>query len=406
MDKIILHIDMNSYFASVEQQANPFLRGKPVGVCAYLSNNGCIIASSIEAKRLGIKTGCRAKEARAIYPNIVLVENDPAKYRSITKKIFRILNRYTDKIELYSIDEAFLDLTGYLKNFDEVKQKAREIQKNIKREVGEWLGTSVGISYTKFLAKLASDYTSPNSILVLKPVDLDNFLSRINLTDIWGINVRLAVRLNSLGIINPLDLKNYPVANLMQSLGKIGYYLWANLNGIELGDVQKAPEPKSIGHSYCLPRITNDTSYHRQIFMKLCEKTGRRLRDKNLTADGLDVHWRYAGGDGYGTQRRLKRSIFNSADIFRETNKLFQEYYNQRPVTMLAVTVFLLHSPSQQLMLFQSKNQINSSLTQALDCINNLYGEYSIFWGTMWGTGKNAPDRIGFRKTVSAESDD
>src|SRR3989338_11450 len=113
MDRVILHIDMNSYFASVEQQANPFFRGKPVGVCAYLSPNGCIIASSIEAKKLGIKTGMRVREAQTIYPKIILEENEPAKYRSVTEKIFSILSQYTDRMEPYSIDEAFLDLTGW-----------------------------------------------------------------------------------------------------------------------------------------------------------------------------------------------------------------------------------------------------------------------------------------------------
>ncbi|MFH1822438.1 MAG: DNA polymerase IV, partial [Patescibacteria group bacterium] len=109
--KIILHIDMNSYFASVEQQANPFLRGKPVGVCAYLSPGGCIIASSMEAKAKGIKTGMRVSQALEIDKKVVLLENEPAKYRSTTEKIFKILKSYTDRVEPYSIDEAFLDLT-------------------------------------------------------------------------------------------------------------------------------------------------------------------------------------------------------------------------------------------------------------------------------------------------------
>src|SRR3989344_7789183 len=112
MDKIILHIDMNSYFASVEQQANPFFRGKPLAVCAYLSPKGCILASSMEAKKLGIKTGMRVYDAQKIYPNLIVLENEPAKYRSVTEKIFRILSEYTDRMEPYSIDEAFLDLTN------------------------------------------------------------------------------------------------------------------------------------------------------------------------------------------------------------------------------------------------------------------------------------------------------
>ncbi|MDD5342724.1 MAG: DNA polymerase IV [Patescibacteria group bacterium] len=400
MNRIILHIDMNSYFASVEQQANPFLRGKPVGVCAYLSDNGCIIASSIEAKKIGIKVGLRVKDARQIYPNIFLVQNDPAKYRSTTEKIFGILNRYTDEIEPYSIDEAFLDLTGHVATFTEARRLAERIQREISTEVGEWLKASVGISFTRFLAKLGSDAADKGGILVLTPESLPELYSRLELTDIWGINTRLEARLNALGIFSPLQLQDYPVANLMQSLGKMGYYLWANLNGIELGGLQKPATPKSIGHSYCLPRITGDISYHRKILMKLCEKTGRRLRETGLLATGLGAYWRYQNSGGYSTQRKLPLAINDSAAIFREALKLFCRYSNRRPITMLAIAVFNLYPPSGQLSLFPNSHLFSPALTQALDEINDHYGEYSVFWGSMWDTTKNSPDRIGFRKTL------
>ncbi len=146
---------MNSYFATVEQQANPFWRGKPVGVCAYLSANGCIIASSIEAKELGIKTGCLVKEARRIYPDIILVENQPDKYRWVTGQIFQILRQHSDKVEPYSIDESFVELTGYVKDYQGAKEMAKQIQQEIKDQVGEWLKCSIGLSYTRYLAKLA-----------------------------------------------------------------------------------------------------------------------------------------------------------------------------------------------------------------------------------------------------------
>ncbi|MBU0706781.1 DNA polymerase IV [Patescibacteria group bacterium] len=405
LKSIILHIDMNSYFASVEQQANPFLRGRPVGVCAYLSDNGCIIASSIEAKEVGIKVGLRVKDARAIDPDIVIIQNDPAKYRSTTKKIFSILNRYTDDIEPYSIDEAFLDLTGHVKNLNEAHQKAQEIQTSIKRDVGEWLGASVGISFTRFLAKLASDCTGPNSILLLPKRKLAEFYESIELTDIWGINTRMEVRLNHLGIYTPTDLHDYPVANLMQSLGKMGYHFWANLNGVELTGLQKPSTPKSIGHSYCLPRKTSDNSYHRKILMKLCEKTGRRLRHNKLEARGLGLYWRYIQG-GYSTHKTLPYPINDSAKIFGEVMKLFHQNYQRYPITMLAVSVFRLQPPSGQLALFPTENKIETpDLVKALDQINNVYGEHSIFWGTMWDTTKNSPDRIGFRKTVASKWD-
>ncbi len=224
--KIIMHIDMNSYFASVEQQANLFLRGRPVGVCAYLSPGGCIIASSMEAKAKGVKTGCRVRDAKVLCPEIFLIENEPAKYRSTTEKIFAIFEEYTDRVEHYSIDEAFLDLTGWAneriiairhpevfcsvipakagiqeedaqRHFSalswiphhpslpirSVRDDSREegqdvfywakvtaliIRERIKIEVGEWMDCSIGISYTKFLAKFASDIADKKSVLVIR----------------------------------------------------------------------------------------------------------------------------------------------------------------------------------------------------------------------------------------------
>src|SRR3989338_4678559 len=192
----IIHQDMNSYFASVEQQANPFLRNKVLGVCAYLGENGCIIAPSIEAKAVGIKTGMRVKDARKIYKNIFLVENDPNKYRTTTKHIFSILADYTDKVEPYSIDEAFMDLSGFVTTYEAAEILVREIKDRIRNEVGEWLRCSVGISYTRFLAKLASKYKKPDGLTVLKPNQLDDFYAKITLLDIWGINYRIERRLN------------------------------------------------------------------------------------------------------------------------------------------------------------------------------------------------------------------
>ncbi len=402
--KIILHIDMNSYFASVEQQANPFLRGKPVGVCAYLSENGCIIASSIEAKKVGIKTGCRVRDARQLYPKVILIQNDPAKYRSTTEKIFTILKRYTNDVEPYSIDEAFLDLTGHVSGLSEAGRLASRIQHEITTEVGEWLRSSIGLSFTRFLAKLASDYTGPQSVLPLSRDDLFDFYERISLTDIWGINHRLEARLNALGIFTPGQLYRYPVANLLQSLGKPGYYLWANLHGLELGGVQQPTEPKSIGHSYCVPIKTADPAYHRKIFMKLCEKVGRRLRQQKRVARGISVYWSYSTGGGFSGHQTLPYPIADTANIFHQVMAIFRRSFAGRPISMLAVTAFRLVPHSHQLSLWSSSEKKNTALSNALDEINDVYGEFTIYLGSMWETDRNAPDRIGFRKTQPAQA--
>ncbi len=409
MQRIILHIDMNSYFASCEQQANPFLRGQPVGVCAYLSPNGCIIASSIEAKARGVKTGCRVTEAKRLCPEIILVQNEPAKYRSTTDRIFSILAEYTDRLEPYSIDEAFLDLTGWVArgeprpegrvtNFAAARATGETIARRIRQEVGEWLRCSIGISYTHFLAKLVSDNGAKGSVGVLSPTDLGVYLETLSLTDAWGIAKRIEARLNTLGITTLNELRTYPITNLLSVLGKPGYYLWANVNGIEVEGVHHTRGPKTIGHSYCLPRRLPFSAYHRGIVAKLAEKTGRRLRSHSLEARSVFCYWHYPGaGDGGG--RRLGRPIASTDDIFQSIWRVIDERaVRSLPLTMIALGVGALVPVSGQQTLFT--DTVNRRVAAALDLVNDKFGEYTVIRGSQIGTDRNAPDRVGYRKTV------
>lgn len=390
---------MNSYFASVEQQANPFLRGKPVGVCAYLSPGGCIIASSAEAKAKGIKIGCRVRDALIIDPKIALIENEPAKYRSTTEKFFNILKRYTDTVEPYSIDEAFLDLTGWVKNFSQARKIGEEIQARIKKEAGEWLNSSVGISWTKFLAKFAGDIAPKKSILIIEDEKkLDEVLQDRPLQDAWGINSRLEFRLNLLGIKNLLELKRYDKDKIRRVLGRCGYYLWANVNGLEISKVNSgAPAPKSIGHSYCLPKKTTDKKYLSGIFYKLCEKTGRRLRSLDLEARRIQISLAYAQEGGLHKSFKTPGRMFITEEIFQYVDNFLENACLIMPARMLAVSVSDLTPLSGQLLLFEN-NADKKELSRAMDILNNKYGEYTVIRGRMFGTDKAARDRIGFRK--------
>lgn len=398
-NKIILHIDMNSYFASVEQQANPFLRGKAVGVCSYISPGGCIIASSMEAKAKGIKTGCRVNEARKLDPNVILVENEPAKYRTVSEKIFKILGSYSDTVEPYSIDEGFLDLSGWMGSFERANCLAREIQTRIKAEVGEWLNCSVGISWTKFLAKFAGDIAPKKGILTIEnKLKLMEVLRGKNLTDAWGINKRMEARLNRLGIKSLIDLKNYNPDRIREALGRYGYYLWANVNGVEISKVNEGtPKPKSVGHSYCLPKKTTDKEYLTSVLYKLCEKTGRRLRADDFEANSLNIGWNYIHEGGYYKSFKTSEKIFTTEEIFKFANQILEKAQLLMPVRMLAVSVGALSPVSGQLSFFQD-NLGKKELSRAMDKLNNKYGEYTVIRGKMFGTDDMAKDRIGFRK--------
>lgn len=398
--RIIVHLDMNSYFASVEQQANPFLRGKPVAVCAYLSRNGTILASSVEAKAKGIKTGMRVNDALRLDPKLVLIENEPAKYRTVTERIFNILRSYTDAMEPYSIDEAFMDLTGWVKDFAEAEQVAQKIKERIMLEVGEWLRCSVGISWTKFLAKFAGDIAPKGGILAITSDNLEACLER-DVAEAWGIGKATAVRLRALGIRTLLELKRADPIDLKRRFGSYGYYLWCHVNGEEISLVAQEPSlPKSIGHSYCLPKKTVDKEYLAKVLLKLCEKTGRRLRALKLEARTSHLYIACLYDSHLNKTVRQPDGIFTTKELFEPLHDFLLGAHLPVAATQMAVTATSLHPASNQLELFSDRIK-SKEVSLAMDKINDRYGEYTVTSGLMFGTEKLATDRIGFRKTIS-----
>lgn len=415
LSRILLHLDLNSYFASVEQQANPFLRGKPVGVVATMSPNGCIIASSTEAKAKGIKTGVRVKEARAIDRNIILIPNDASKYRTVTAGFMSILKQYTEDIELYSIDEAFLNLTGFVRTLDEAAELSEKIRQRIQNEVGEWLRCSIGIAPTRWLAKFGGDTASKGKTKVVSRDNLSQTLDPHVLTDAWGIGERMASHLHPLGLETLGDLRHYSVANLMESFGIVGYELWANVNGLEVPGLGTPRIPKSVGHSHVFAKRAQSLAYPQAIMAKLCEKTGRRLRGLGLEAYGFHLsyglanstgeYWRHGGGGG---GRKLPYPLIDTRDIFHHCwQLLLADLPSGQLPNFLAVGLFNLRPTVNQLELWPRGKHDPPALARALDEVNDRYGDFTVSRGNFWGLDDHdAPDRIGFRKTVGLDTPD
>jgi len=395
---------MNSYFASVEQQANPFWRGKPVGVCSTMSNRGCIIASSKEAKKVGIKTGCRVNEALQLYKDVILVEVDPPKYRSTTQAIFSLCAEYTEEIEAYSIDEAFLDLTGMVSSFDQAQVIGREIQERIKKEIGEWLGCSMGIAPTRWLAKFASDTAPKGGIVLLTKENLYKYLDGRDVQEAWGIAGAMAGRLAECRIYTLDQLARYPVQNLMSVMGKQGYYLWANVNGIELAGLEVKRPPKTIGHSHVLKRRCTDVKFNQSVLMRLAERTGRRLREQGLEAHGIYWGVQFDGHEPFQGSKKVHLPIVTTNQIFRFVWERIAPMAKIYKPGQLALALFHLRPRVNQLALFNGKKRMSRELSQAMDELNNRYGEETIVQGPLLKLHEmHAPDRIGFRKTMEAE---
>jgi DNA polymerase IV len=430
-NKLIVHVDMNSYFASVEQQANPFLRGKPIGVCAYLHQYGCVIAASIEAKRLGMKVGMSVEEAKEAVPQAIFVQNDPAKYRAITSRVFGLLHELTDRVEHYSIDEAFLDLTGWYRDAAEAAWALTRVRRRIRDEVGEWLRCSVGIAPTRFLAKTASDMEKPNGLVIIDRNNLDEMLAQLDLEDVCGIGPRIRRRLERMGIRNLLEVKRYPVGNLMRVFGKYGLFLWCKLHAMEFEKLTEPDTlPKSVGHSFCVPLRVNRDRTVVPTLMKLTERAGRRMRRLGLLANTVSVavgfrgpgfsspngpFWQPLVGEGGGISTHLDEPAQDSFTLVGTACDLLREIWHDESVNFLAVTLSDLMAPSNQMRLdhvgvarrapaWNRERDRRRRASAAVDLVRDRYGDEAICFGEMMRlTGDEAPDRIGFRKTEGVD---
>jgi DNA polymerase-4 len=424
--KLIAHVDMNSYFASVEQQANVELRGKPLGVCSYLQPFGCVIAASIEAKRRGMKVGMNVKEARKLIPDAIFVENDPPKYRAVTSRVFSILHELTDSVEHYSIDEAFLDLTGWYRDSAEAAWALAKVRARIRDEVGDWLRCSIGIAPTRFLAKTASDMEKPNGLVVIHQENLDEMLAKLDLEDVCGIGPRTRKRLNAMGIQTLLEIKCTPIGNLMRAFGKGGLFLWCKLHAMEFESLT-APDrkPKSVGHSYCVPDRVNREGKVPAILIRLTERAGRRMRALGMLADSISISvgfrgpgfaspqgpfWTPLAGEGVSASVKLGEPADDSFALVGSVLELLRSAWHGERVNFIALTLHGLSEPNSQGRLDDSSRDSwvrhsdrRSGVSHAVDQIRDRYGENSIVLGGMLELDDEAPERIGFRKTEGVD---
>lgn len=392
----VMHIDLNSCFASVEQQANPFLRGKPVAVAAFSSPNGCILAASVEAKRLGIKTGMRVKEGKILFPGLIVLTPDPWKYRCVHLAIEKIISEYSDDFLPKSIDEFVLNLEGRpcLRNRT-IYDVGREIKERIKAEVGEWLTVSIGISTNRYLAKIASNLKKPDG---LEEINKDNFLSvysRLKLTDLTGIKNANALRLNSMGIYSVLDFYNAPIWKLKASFHSITSLYWhQRLRGYEIDDFSS--KRGSYGNSVAIGKTVISFEEICPILCNLVEKMAGRLRGAGYKAYGVHLALFYKNGSFWHKGESFKIPLFSSRDFFKRAVFLLKETSLSLPVGNIAVSAFnLIKTNSLQLEIFEDVEK-KDSLTSALDKINERWGEYVVKPAVILKSKQAVLDRIAF----------
>ena len=390
--RTIMHIDFNSFFASVEQQANPHLRGKPVGVTGGDRMTRTVLCTaSVEAKKLGVRTAMRIPEALAICPQLIIVPGDSEKYLTITKKFLGILKDYTPLIEVFSIDEAFLELPPATTT-PEALAIAKDIKVRLSKSVGAFITCSVGISYNKFIAKLASSLQKPDGLVVIgSEEEAMRVLDKTGLDEVCGIGRRTKKRLNSMGIYSFETLRKLPKENLVASFKSYGELLYNWSRGVDHAPVvpfyDKA-EVKSIGHRYTTEHNTADTKEIKQLLLKLTELIARRLRAKKLVGRVVVCHFRYSKmhEDSYFEGDGMQVTINATSDgleIFQAAWRIFNSLWSGEKIRLIGVSVSGLRGVgAENLKLFEDIEK-QKNIIRAMDNINDRFGEFSLQRGVL-----------------------
>ncbi len=399
-----MHVDINSCFATVEQQANPFLRGKPVVVAAYVKDYGCILAASREAKKLGVKTGMQVREGKALAPGLTVLPSDPSKYRAVNRQMLGILQSYTAYISVESIDEMVMSLanTPAIGRMG-MEDIAREIKLRIKAEIGEWITVSCGIAPNRYLAKVASGLQKPDGLITISRENIVDTFSKMTLTDFCGIKEGNAEKLKAAGIMTPLAFYRASAIELKRAFHSItGTHWWLRLHGYEDGSMYKEfdkdteSDQKSFGQSYVLgmARATDDPRLW-QILTQLVMKMGRRLRADGFTAYGVGISTMFQDHTHWHTQEKKAFALYSDLDFYTAM-RIMLTHAPEKEVKLLAVYCYALHrNQGEQDSLFPEENRAKD-LTRAMDAIQNRFGDFVIYPARMAKMEQKVLDRISF----------
>lgn len=388
-----LFLDMDSFFASVEQQVQPPLREVPVGIAPYTGSTGCIIAASKNAKKQGIKVGTSVGEAQKINPQVKILESRPFLYHLYHKEIVRVLSDFTPFLRILSIDEMAMPLAEFEQNQAEAEKIALEIKRRISREVGDFLTCSVGVGPNHFLAKVAAEAKKPDGINFVRLDELEKFYNDLELLDLPGINLKMQQALNLVGIKTPLDFfqaKDDFLARFFHWPGRLWYY---RLRGYEVDDYKS--RTSTIGHSFVLPPQFRSRPGAKKVIVKLATKVGYRLRQEHFQARSLSLYIRFL--DGHAKREFVNFSpISDSQTIIRHALNLYEKIdFSQSAPINIFVVAFKLAQIERQRSLFAEIQKMND-LSHAMDEINDEFGPDSVYFAETDHDSSIAPNRIPF----------
>ena len=332
----IIHIDMDAFYASVEQHDSPELKGKPIAVGGS-SKRGVVAAASYEARKYGIKSAMSSMIAAKRCPDLIFIKPRFERYREVSQQIRNIFYEYTDLVEPLSLDEAYLDVTINKKNNPSATLIAKEIRQKIFEETG--LTASAGISYNKFVAKIASDYNKPNGQKTVTKEEAIDFLDFLNIRKFYGIGKVTAKKMNSLGIFTGKDLREQPLIFLTQNFGNSGEHFYNIARGIHHGIVNPVRLPKSVGAENTFE--DNLISIEDMLFQlkNIAEKVEERLRKKKVSGRTVTLKIKYSDFTIQTRSHTLDYFISNSSIIYQQAKELLEKDEIINSVRLLGITV-------------------------------------------------------------------
>jgi len=375
----ILHVDMDAFYASVEQLDHPEYKSKPVIVGANPKEGkgrGVVAACSYEARKFGVRSALPISRAWKLCPEGVYVRPRMDRYIEVSKQIMEVFQRYTDLVEPLSIDEAFLDITGSIALLGPAEQIAAAIRRDIREAIG--LTASVGLGPNKFIAKIASDLKKPDGFVVVTGQEVEKFLQDLPVSRLWGVGPKTELRLREMGFQTIGHVAAASRDSLVGSLGSLGEHLFQLSHGRDERPVQPNWEPKSIGTETTFEQDTDDREQLLHTILELSDHVAERLRKDGYRARKVTLKLRYADFETHTKQQSQNRLTITGEEIAAVARSLFASFPLKKKIRLIGVAAGDLRRDGgdpQQLPLFdESTRSANERLSRTVDEIKDKFG--------------------------------
>lgn len=380
--RTVFHVDMDAFFVSVEELFNPELKGKPVVVGGQGTERGVVSAASYAARKYGVHSAMPLRTAARLCPQAIFVDGNPSRYREYSVKVLQILRRFSPKVEMASIDEAYLDVTGTERLLGPPLKSAQSLHDAVKVSTG--LNCSIGIATTRLVAKIASDQAKPNGMLWIPPGLEQDFLAPLDIRKVPGVGAKTEAHLNQYGIRRVGDLARLEESYLEQLMGKWGLALAGKARGLDAGgyfqgEIAAESDPKSISHEHTFSADTSDADLLDSTLAGLAQMVARRLREHELHARTVQIKLRYSDFSTFTRAHTLDHATQLDIDIIEHVRLLFRRNWTGAPIRLVGVQTSGMSSSEGQLNLLEpEKSRKWRSALTAVDKLRDKFGEKSV----------------------------